>query len=310
MKKATLILAAGTLLFLAACAGVPPVAAPVQEEPQQSGDIKLTVGFQPEYFSPDNDGTDDTLSITLGVESGDASRIASWSFDIQDPAISQREGQPVRILKHYEGTAALPTDPIVWDGSGDPREFQTRAREGQPSETRTYTPRVQSATEYPCVFSVKDADGNEIGSVTATIFVDIMVRKTDDGKLRIQVPSIRFQSNSAEFDERFARSNERVIERIAAALSRFPDYKVRIEGHANPENAPGTTARSAEEKEEKKANSISERRAKKVMDMLVEHGIAQSRMTAVGMGVSTPVAEFENQDRAWMNRRVEFYLEK
>ena len=61
--------------------------------------------------------------------------------------------------------------------------------------------------------------------------------------LKIQVPSIIFRSDNADFkgkdevdnglEQSVIDNNIRVIKRIAEILNKFPDYTVRIEGHAN-----------------------------------------------------------------------------
>jgi outer membrane protein OmpA-like peptidoglycan-associated protein len=129
----------------------------------------------------------------------------------------------------------------------------------------------------------------------------------------VQVPSIVFRANAADFKglpERTVANNERVINRIAASLNKFPDYKVSVEGHANPENAPGTKQRTAEEQQESKKGNVSEKRAEAIVALLIEESVAKERLTAVGLGISRPIVEFEDTDNLWRNRRVEFYLSK
>jgi outer membrane protein OmpA-like peptidoglycan-associated protein len=314
------LLAVTLTLFHAGCKSAEPIASSVivppsepEPEPEPAVEEEIVVGevplvlsasYEPQYFSPDNDGENDELFITLGVEGGD---IALWSFDILQPEFSPRNGQ---VLKHFEGTG-IPDEKLVWNGRGDPREVQRRnAAEG---ETRTVTENVQSATDYPYAFTVTDSGGNVGAPVRGIIHVDILVSKTNDGRLQIRVPSIVFRSNAADFKdlpERTVRNNNFVISRIAASLNKFGEYKVLIEGHANPENAPGTKARTNEETKESKKNSVSEKRAEAILSMLVENGVSGERMTAVGLGISRPVVDFEDKDNAWQNRRVEFYLEK
>jgi outer membrane protein OmpA-like peptidoglycan-associated protein len=258
--------------------------------------IVLGVSFEPEYFSPDGDGENDILSIILTVAGGEA---ASWSFDILQPAPANAQSH-ARVFKHFEGAGA-PTEAILWDGRSDPDSATGRST------------RVMSATDYPYVFTVIDAQGVVSGSMNGVICVDVLVIREDDGRLRIQIPSIVFRTNAEDFKdlpERTVTNNERVIRRIAFILNKVPAYKVRVEGHANPESVPGTKARANEEKRERASNSVSEKRAKAIVDMLIQDGVAKDRLTAVGLGISKPITEFEDRDNWWKNRRVEFYLEK
>jgi flagellar motor protein MotB len=270
------------------------------------GGVPLVLGVSsaPLYFSPDGDGSDDTLYIALEVAGGD---VSSWELDILEPELSRQEGGGVTVLKKFRGEG-IPSQTIAWDGIGDARQVQTD--EGGTTE---FIPRAQSATDYPYRFTVTDADGNVSAPVTGTMYVDILVTRTADGRLRIRVPSIIFRPNASDFeglDEATVRNNLFIISRIAENLNKFRSYNVRIEGHANPVYAPGTAARAREEAEESAEGSVSEQRALMIMELLAQDGVARRRMTAVGMGVSTPAVEFANQEASWQNRRVELYLER
>jgi hypothetical protein len=70
----------------------------------------LSVDTSPEYFSPDNDGVDDELTIALGAAS--LLPFERWSFEIRDPANGKR-------FWYTGGTQAI-TNRILWDGRGTP----------------------------------------------------------------------------------------------------------------------------------------------------------------------------------------------
>ena len=190
---------------------------------------------------------------------------------------------------------------MIWDGRSNSGEL------------------VQSATDYPFTFTVT----NELGltsSVSGIVPVDVLVIRVGD-KLKIQVPSIIFRSDEADFvgkdvdpekglDQDKIDNNNRVLKRIAEILNKFKDYNVTIEGHAN--NVSGT-----EEEETvdtliygKALVPLSEARANYVKDVLVDFGVSESRLTTVGVGGRQPVAAREDKDNWWKNRRVEFILNK
>jgi outer membrane protein OmpA-like peptidoglycan-associated protein len=98
-------------------------------------------------------------------------------------------------------------------------------------------------------------------------------------------------------------NNIRVLRRIADILNRFRDYKVQVEGHANP------VARTAQE-ERNELQPLSEARARMVMNVLIEYGVARNRLSAIGMGGTQTVIPFNDRDNWWKNRRVEFILIK
>jgi outer membrane protein OmpA-like peptidoglycan-associated protein len=89
-------------------------------------------------------------------------------------------------------------------------------------------------------------------------------------------------------------------------LNKFRDYKVMVEGHANPTQPAG----AARDREETELKRISEARAKAVVDLLVRYGVARNRLSSTGVGGSSPVVPYEDRDNWWKNRRVEFILIK
>jgi outer membrane protein OmpA-like peptidoglycan-associated protein len=93
------------------------------------------------------------------------------------------------------------------------------------------------------------------------------------------------------------------MKRIAEILNKFKDYRVQVEGHANP-----VLRTAAEERNE--LQPLSEQRARAVVNILVDFGVARSRLSAVGRGGTRPVVRYEDRDNWWKNRRVEFILIK
>jgi hypothetical protein len=171
---------------------------------------------------------------------------------------------------------------------------------------------VESATDYPYILSAIDSQGQS-AEKRGVIPIDVLVIR-DGNKLRIRVPAIIFRANNADFVNKaqdpkrgltpeVITNNDRVLSRVADILQKFRDYKVSIEGHANSE-----TGRAEEEKE---LVPLSQKRAEFVRDWLVSHGVAATRLSAVGMGGKKPVST-NIKDRAnwWKNRRVEFILER
>ncbi len=250
---------------------------------------ELSVAIAPEYFSPDNDGVDDELFIKLDGQS--VVPFKSWQFDIYDPNNN--------LFWNTKGKETI-ADTIVWDGRSNTGEL------------------VQSASDYMYEFTVTDI----LGMTTTKkgfVPVDVLVIRVGD-VLKIQVPSIIFRSDNADFmgkDEDSKRgleksvidNNERVLKRIAEILEKFKSYNVTIEGHAN--NITGT---EAEETSTENGNiplvPLSEERAKFVKDKLIGYGTSSSRLDIIGMGGRVPVVEHSDRANWWKNRRVEFILNK
>jgi outer membrane protein OmpA-like peptidoglycan-associated protein/flagellar hook assembly protein FlgD len=237
----------------------------------------------PDLFSPDNDGVNDVLSIRLKAE--DVSPIARWSLDIYEP-VMENGTNPVHIFKHFEGSAA-PVEELMWNGRGNSGDL------------------VQSAVDYPYVYTATDTLGNT--SVKRGAFgIDVLVIREGD-QFRIQIPSIVFPADSAVFDglnQSTLDNNIRVIKRVAQILNKFKNYKVMVEGHANPTTASGP----AREQEEPSLKDLSEKRAGYVLEQLVRNSVARNRLSFTGAGGSMPIVPFEDHSGWWKNRRVDFIL--
>lgn len=254
----------------------------------------LSVRTAPKYFSPDNDGNDDDLFIELGCQT--IAGLKNWNFTIKD-----RNG---KSFWKTSGKSSI-TKRIIWDGRGNNGEI------------------VQSAEDYPFEFTACDELGMS-SAVQGVINVDVLVVRDGD-KLKMQIPSIIFRSNEADFGVRTvdangkiikagitqaqADNNARVLKRVSEILKKFKDYKVTIVGHANR-----ISDNSAEETEEgvwgKALISLSEQRAEYVKSQLVKFGINSSRLSVEGKGGTEPVADRKDTNVNWKNRRVEFILEK
>jgi flagellar hook assembly protein FlgD len=249
----------------------------------------LSFAYEPEFFSPDNDGVNDELIMRLGVQ--DRSPIASWSLEIRERDLMSGELRP---FYRIEGRGS-PAERAIWDGRSSRGEL------------------AQSATDYPYLFQATDTLGN-VGSLDGNIEVDILVIRDGDN-LKIQVPSIIFRANQADFIGKDADpvnglsqeqidNNNRVLRRIAQSLNKFREYHIQVEGHANP------TSRNPPSAEALGDLSLSERRARAVVDSLVGFGVSRSRLGSIGRGSSRPIIAFDDRDNWWKNRRVEFILIK
>lgn len=86
------------------------------------------------------------------------------------------------------------------------------------------------------------------------------------------------------------------LERLTKLLTDVPTLKIEISGH--------TDNKSSAEFNQK----LSEARAKAVVDYLVSKGISKDRLTAVGYGLTQPIATNDTEEGRQMNRRTEFKI--
>lgn len=262
---------------------------------------ELSVKTTPEFFSPDNDGVDDDLYIKLGAKC--SGKIVNWSFVIFNPEESGKKGKPFWTAG---GTSKI-SEQLTWNGlSNVSTEKNGRAES------------VQSAMDYPWVFTVTDSLGLT-SKVTGKISIDILVTR-DGNVLKMAVPAIIFRSNAADFKTakeapgskvtpEQAANNERVLKRVAEVLNKFPDYTITVVGHAN--NITGT---EAEETSTENGNipliPLSLSRAEFVKSKLKSYGVEDKRMTTEGKGGRERIASLQDRENWWKNRRVEFLLHK
>ncbi|MFW5712675.1 MAG: FlgD immunoglobulin-like domain containing protein [Spirochaetota bacterium] len=246
------------------------------------------VKLKPVPFSPDNDGIDDELAINLDVS--DTNSIQNWKFTIYDAERQEVRSQDGPVFKQYSGSGE-PAEQIIWDGRSDEGEL------------------VYAAMDYPYRFEVTDEFGNR-SVETGRIPVDVLVvREGDD--LKIKIASINFKPNSAEFVDDKPEIEDRntyVLNRLAEILEKYRQYEITIEGHANITKYWDPALAKQEQEEE--LIPLSEDRAERVLDALVERGISRNRLTAKGVGGSKPIVDFRDEENRWKNRRVEFILKK
>ena len=260
-----------------------------------------------EYFSPDNDGYEDELDMLLYAKT--LAGVKSWSLVIMDSHNTSKvfwktSGKSMPADNSEEN---LYRASINWDGRGNDGEI------------------VMSAEDYPYEFTVTDNLG--MTSVYKGIIpVDVLLIY-DNGRLKMQVPSIIFRGDAADFKitgelddngkviarssltETQRENNIKVLKRVVQVLNKFSGYKITVVGHANPmEDFNGPEENNPEEVQLK---ALSLQRAQFVKKWLVETGkISESRLSTEGKGGLETIADRKDKQVNWKNRRVEFILEK
>ena len=242
-------------------------------------DIDISVSPQP--FSPDNDGVDDELFIMMKVS--DLSSIEEWRLEILDPVGT--------AFLSYTGRG-MPSERILWDGLSDTGEL------------------VQSAEDYTLRVTIRDKLRNA-ATVENLIPVDVLVIREGD-KLKIRIASITFPANSADLsavaDIEKAARNDKTLQRLFEIFKKYSAYQIRIEGHANITRYWSESEAEKENKEELIPLSLA--RAEAVKQALVRFGLDGNRISVVGLGGSSPLVPFDDEENRWKNRRVEFILIK
>jgi outer membrane protein OmpA-like peptidoglycan-associated protein len=94
-------------------------------------------------------------------------------------------------------------------------------------------------------------------------------------------------------------ASDGLLNEVVAVLQAHAELeKVGIQGHTDDDG------------DEKYNQTLSERRAKAVLDWLVAHGVSAARLESKGFGESKPIADNTTEAGREKNRRVEFLILK
>jgi outer membrane protein OmpA-like peptidoglycan-associated protein len=242
--------------------------------------LEATLTVNPKTVSPNGDGVNDTVLIS--VSSKEATAVVDWSLRIIDPAGN--------LFREKKGAAVRQID-FRWDGRSATGEL------------------VQSGEEYRVEARLADAAGN-IRLLKDTIDSDFIVQKFGN-KLKVVVPSIVFEGNAADYrvgkPEQVAKNLE-VLNRLADIFRAYPAYTLVIEGYAI--NVYTEDPQRMEKENREALLPLSLKRAELIREALIERGLDGAKIKAVGRGNADPVVPYGDKANQWKNRRVEFILEK
>ncbi len=112
------------------------------------------------------------------------------------------------------------------------------------------------------------------------------------GELKL-LENILFAKDSAKI---VGKKSFKILDTVIEILKSNPDMKVRIEGHTDD---TGTREHNLE---------LSQKRADSVMEYLLDEGIPEGNLTAVGYGPDKPIADNATKEGKSKNRRVVFVI--
>jgi outer membrane protein OmpA-like peptidoglycan-associated protein len=118
---------------------------------------------------------------------------------------------------------------------------------------------------------------------------DIRMKKIEVGN-KIVLKNIFF-----DFDKASIRSESSAeLDRLTKMMNDMPSLKIEISGHTDN---IGSAAYN---------KTLSENRAKAVVDYLIKKGISSNRLSFVGYGFDQPIASNDTEEGRQQNRRTEF----
>jgi len=118
-----------------------------------------------------------------------------------------------------------------------------------------------------------------------------VARKSDVVTVRFDSASL-FLSDSAELSE----AGQERVRTLARAIAGEPRERIIVRGHAD------------RQRDERASQTLSEELADSVRNFLVAEGVVPSRIVAVGLAASQPLASDATPDGRQQNRRVEIEL--
>ena len=142
--------------------------------------------------------------------------------------------------------------------------------------------------------------------------IDLSSKQNDDGLYKIDTTqstdfiseneiltgnTIIFQNIYFEIDKaKLLPKSYKELNRLYDLLNKKKSVKIEIRGHTDNNGSYGHNV------------SLSERRAKAVIDYLINKGIEKNRITHKGFGSSIPIAGNKTEEGRQKNRRVEFVI--
>lgn len=172
-------------------------------------------------------------------------------------------------------------------------EAEISAREAQAAREKA----LESKTEAERLKGEAEARAGETQEAIARAaelekeLASLKAVKTDRGMV-LTLGDVLFATGKADLSPGAART----IDNLAEFLTKYPDRKVRIEGHTD---STGSVALNLD---------LSERRAEAVKTALLRRGISFDRIDTVGHGQSLPIASNDTASGRQQNRRVEIII--
>jgi OOP family OmpA-OmpF porin len=118
------------------------------------------------------------------------------------------------------------------------------------------------------------------------------IEKEEQEFLDFAMQAVNFETGSATLKA----DSYSILNKVAAILEKYPDFKLRIIGHTD------NVGRDASNQQ------LSESRAKSCYEYILAQGVDAERISFLGKGETEPIATNDTSDGRELNRRVEFEI--
>jgi len=186
----------------------------------------------------------------------------------------------LQILRNYENAAKKIGGTTVFLKAGDEGVAVFKITKGKSEAWVKVEKGPNDAYNYTLTIVEIEAMKQEITSD------DILTALNTDGHLALY---INFDFGKADIKP----ETKAVIDQLVGMLAANPELKVSIEGHTDNVGTPATN------------KTLSESRARSVMNEIVRNGINAARLSSKGWGQDKPVSDNTSDEGRAKNRRVE-----
>ncbi|MEO8167579.1 MAG: OmpA family protein [bacterium] len=134
------------------------------------------------------------------------------------------------------------------------------------------------------------------GMATLVLLSLFLISCSDEETMRDQLDKTGFVTLHINFETGKADikpESQKVVDQVAELLKSDDSLNVSIEGHTDNVGSAASN------------KTLSENRAKSVMNAIIASGIEKSRLSAKGWGQEKPVGDNKTEEGRAMNRRVE-----
>jgi OOP family OmpA-OmpF porin len=195
-----------------------------------------------------------------------------------------KQPSPLEVIRNYQNAIKGIGGEVVYERmpkDGDAGETTLKVETGGKLVWVRVEPGYGAPTNYYRLYVVETAAMQQV--VSANKLLDELNK---NGFIALY---INFDTNKADLKA----DGQATVREIVAMLKSAPQMKVSIEGHTDNVGAAAAN------------KTLSEARAKSVMNAVVAGGIAAGRLAAAGYGAEKPIADNRSEEGRAKNRRVE-----
>jgi OmpA-OmpF porin, OOP family len=198
----------------------------------------------------------------------------------------QKEKSPLQIIKNYENAVVQNGGKMIYKNT-DPTVGNIEATYHFVSENKEYWVKICCMAGNGVVAEAFELNILEMEKMKQEIEASEMFEAIN--KAGFIALYINFETGKSDIKS----ESQPIVDQIVEMLKQNPDLKVSVEGHTDNVGS------------DKSNKTLSENRAKSVMNALISGGIEKSRLSSKGWGSTKPIEDNSTEDGRYKNRRVE-----